>query len=260
MSRVMAIINQKGGVGKTTTSINLSAALALRGHKTLLVDLDPQAHSTIGLGAEPLADFGIQNVFLHKQPISELIVETPVMNLYLLPSHLRLDRAEQLLTPTMFKEASLHRALSALPHDSSFEYVIIDCRPSLGTLTINALYASQWIIVPIEASRYALEGFSDLTETIDVVKTSQENKEVNIRILLTKLDPRNRVTNDWVMGELEGYKDLILHSVIRRSEALNQANIVGKPIFAVKPNSSGAMDYNNLAEELCLQFQGYLDA
>jgi len=245
--RIISIINQKGGVGKTTTSINLSCGLAMKGHRTLLIDLDPQAHSTIGLGTEPGSfEYGIHNVFLDRIDIARCILETKVENLHLAPSHLRLDRAEQILSPELFKEAILHKAIEGL----DYEFIIIDCRPSLGTLTVNALYACNWIIVPVEMSRYALEGFADLMETVEIVKRAGKDHGVTIRILLTKFDQRNKITNDWVMGELEAHRDLIFHSIVHRNEALNQAHIVRSPIFICKPNSSGARDYKHLTEEV----------
>jgi chromosome partitioning protein len=246
-ARIISIINQKGGVGKTTTSINLSCGLALKGHRTLLIDLDPQAHSTIGLGIEPGSyELGIHNVFLDKVAISKCILETSIENLHMAPAHLRLDRAEQILSPELFKEAMLHNAIAGL----DYEFIVIDCRPSLGTLTVNALYACNWIIVPVEMSRYALEGFADLMETVEVVKRAGKDHGVTIRILFTKLDQRNKITNDWVLGELDAHKDLIFQTVIHRNEALNQAHIVRAPIFICKPNSTGARDYQQLTEEI----------
>jgi chromosome partitioning protein len=135
---ITAVINQKGGVGKTTTSINLSAGLALKGKKVLLIDLDPQAHTTIGVGIEPESfEFAIHDVLLQRKKIKDIILKTSIKNLDLVPSHIRLDRAEQQLNPEMFRETFLHKAIRNL----DYKYIIIDCRPTLGTLTINALFA-----------------------------------------------------------------------------------------------------------------------
>ena len=255
MSKIIAIINQKGGVGKTTTSINLASGFAMRGQRVLLIDLDPQAHSTIGLGIEPESyQFGIHDVLLKKKEIKEVILESKIENLFLAPSHILLDKVEYQLTPELFKETFLHKAIKNL---DEYDYIVMDCRPALGTLTINALYACNFIIVPCEIGRYALDGFSDLLETIDNVKSSNGvEKENFVRILLTKFDPRNKVSNDWVFNQLEPFKELIFKTIIRKSEALNQAHMVQKPIFTFSPSSSGAQDYEQLTNEfisLCHQ-------
>lgn len=247
MSKTLAIINQKGGVGKTTTSINLSCGLAMKGHKVLLIDLDPQAHSTIGLGIEPGSyQAALHDVLLRKKNIKEVVLKTKTDNLFLAPSNIRLDRAEQQLTPELFRETFLYKATKGLDYD----FIIIDCRPTLGTLTVNALYACNFIIVPCEMGRYALDGFSDLMETIENVKKNNgfEMKKF-VKILLTKFDARNKVSNDWVLSQLEPYKVLIFKTVIRKNEALNQAHMIQEPIYTASPNSSGAQDYENLTKE-----------
>ena len=247
MSLRTAIINQKGGTGKTTTSTNLSCGLALEGHKVLLIDLDPQAHSTIGLGFEPRSyEYAIHDVLVNKKDIKDVILKTKIDTLDLVPSNIRLDRAEQQLTPEMFKENRLHKAIRNLDYD----FILIDCRPALGTLTINALFTSNFILVPCEMARYSLEGFSDLMETIDTVKNNKgQNKEEFIRILLTKYDSRKSITNEWVFKQLEPYKAFLFDTVIRQSEALNQAHMAMEPIFTYDSKSHGAEDYKNLTKE-----------
>lgn len=247
MKRIIAVANQKGGVGKTTTSINFACALALRGKRVLLIDLDPQAHSTIGLGIEPgTYQYAIHDVMVNKKNIREVTLGTQVRGLDLVPSHIRLERAEQQLTPEMFKESRLHKAMRNLDYDC----VIIDCRPTLGTLTINALYACNFVLVPCEMSRYSLDGFSDLMETIESVKNSGgiESEKV-IRILLTRFDSRKSITNDWIIEQLRPYEALLFNTKIRQNEALNQAHIAMEPVFVFKPNSFGAQDYEQLAGE-----------
>jgi chromosome partitioning protein len=247
MQKIIAIINQKGGVGKTTTSINLACALARKGKQVLLIDMDPQAHSTIGLGIEPGSyQLAMHDVFVNRKDIKEIILKTPIEHLYLAPSHIKLDKAEHILAPEMFREAFLHKSIRGLQYD----FIVIDCRPTLGTLTINALYASNFIIVPCEVGRYALDGFSDLMEAIDKVKNNGgPDKEQYIRILLTRYDARNRVSNDWVLEQLAPYKTMLFQTIIRKNEALNQAHMAQEPIFIYKPDSTGAQDYEQLTNE-----------
>jgi len=243
---IIAIINQKGGVGKTTTSINFAAGLARQGKKTLLIDLDPQAHSTIGVGIEPESfTASISDVLARKKPIGETILSAKAENLFIVPSHIRLDKIEQQLAPELFRETFLKKAIDSL----DFAYIVIDCRPNLGTLTINALYAANFIIVPCEMGRYALDGFADLMETIEHVKNSDFNKADFIRILLTKYDIRNKISNDWVLQQLEPFKHLIMNTYIRRNEALNQSQMAQEPIFNFKLDSVGSQDYEQLVNE-----------
>jgi len=252
MNKTIAILNQKGGVGKTTTSINVSCCLANEGYSVLLVDLDPQAHSTIGLGFDPESyQYAIHDVLVNKVSIKDVILATAIDNLALIPSHIRLDRAEQLLTPEMFKETKLDNALKLVDYD----FIIIDCRPTLGTLTINALYTCDFILVPCEMSRFSLDGFSDFMETIDHVRKHEKiEKQKYIRILLNKFDSRKKITNDWVNEQLEPYKDMIFQTKIRQNEALNQAHMAMEPITSFKPSSTGAKDYEDLTKELLAQW------
>lgn len=247
MGRVVAITNQKGGVGKTTTAINFSSGLARKGHRVLLIDLDPQAHATIGLGVEPgTYQLAVHDVLVNKKDIREVILGTRFSGLFLAPSHIRLDRAEQQLIPEMYRESILQRALQGL----DFEFVVIDCRPTLGILTVNALKACDFIIVPCEVARYSLEGFADLMDTIGTVKSADGfSIEEQVRILLTKFDSRKSVSVEWVMHQLEPFREMVFETRIRQNEALNQAHMAMEPIFTFKANSFGAEDYRQLTEE-----------
>lgn len=247
MPRVIAITNQKGGVGKTTTAINFSCGLSRKGHKVLLVDLDPQAHATIGLGVEPgTYELAIHDVLVNKRDMGEVVLETKYAGLHLVPSHIRLDRAEQQLIPEMYRESILQRAMGGLDYD----FIVIDCRPTLGILTVNALKACDFIIVPCEMARYSLEGFADLMDTIVTVKSADGfDIETQVRILLTKYDSRKTVSIEWVMQQLEPFRGMLFQTKIRQNEALNQAHMAMEPIFHFKPNSFGAEDYWLLTEE-----------
>jgi len=179
----IAILNQKGGTGKTTTAINLSSGLAYKGKKTLLIDIDPQNHSTIGLGIE-INDqtLSISRVlFTHETLLKKIITKTYIKNLDIVPSHISLARTAEQMYSKLYKEATLNKAIQPIKKD--YDYIIIDCPPSLGVLTINALFASDLLIVPCQMSRYSLDGLSDLIDIVKAVKFTWNEKDKNMSYL-----------------------------------------------------------------------------
>jgi len=243
MAIVTAVANQKGGVGKTTTAINLSSGLARKGFKTLLIDLDPQAHSTIGLGVDRDAYiYAIDNVMLDEKEIYETVLKTDIENVDIIPSRLKLFSVENKLASEIFRERVLLEKISAV---TDYDHIVIDSSPTLGSLTINALYASDIILVPCEVSRYSLEGFGDLRATIAKLK----NGNHRLHIFLTKFKATTTRTNEWMMEELKQVSDLLMDTRIRQNESINQASIAQKPIYSYASRSAGSQDYTALTEE-----------
>jgi chromosome partitioning protein len=247
---LVSIINQKGGTGKTTTTINLGAALAYLGFSTLLVDLDPQGHTTIGLGIDPdsFMESMAEVMSVPKKPVSDITLLTYVPGLCLAPAHIHLAPVAEQIYSRIFREAILYQALQGLPYD----FILIDCPPSLGVLTINALYACDLIMIPCQISRYSLDGLADLLTTVEHVKALKPQdlfKGDLFRILLTMYDRRNRVTNQYVLEEIKPYWSKTFQTIIMKNEALNQSQIAQKAVFDFDPESSGSMDYHNLAVE-----------
>lgn len=249
MGKIIAIANQKGGVGKTTTSVNLGAGLAQMGKKVLLVDIDAQGNATTGVGIEKSElDQCIYNVLVEDTAVQEVIKKTATENLDVLPATIQLAGAEIELVPTISREVRLQRALQ--PVRTEYDYVIIDCPPSLGLLTINALTAADSVIIPVQCEYYALEGLSQLLNTVRLVQ-KHLNKNLAIQgVLLTMLDARTNLGIQ-VIDEVKKYfRDKVYRSIIPRNVRLSEAPSHGKPIMQYDAKSRGAEVYIDLAEEV----------
>lgn len=248
-TKVVAIANQKGGVGKSTTAINLGAYLAVEGKKVLVVDLDPQSNATSGLGIGPYLDGQqIYDVLIGEVPIKEIIVPTTTEGLDIAPSSLRLAGAEVELVSMLSRESRLRKSLE--PVKGEYDIILIDCPPSLGQLTVNALTAADEVIIPIQCEYYALEGLVLLLRTIEKIKVYL-NSDLRIGgILLTMHDARTNISRQ-VMDEVRRqYPRETFQTVIPRNVRLSEAPSYGKPISQYDPHSRGAMAYHELAKEV----------
>lgn len=248
--RVIAIVNQKGGTGKTTSAVNLSAALALKGKKVLLIDLDPQASSSYWYNFKKLGQ-GLIDVFLEDKPIEEAIFETPYQGLYLLPSSPLLVRVEKNLASEVGSELILKSRVEQMKQH--FDYLIFDCPPNLGTLSLNALSAAEEVLIPVETRVMALHGLVQLLNTIKLVQTRLNPKLKVCGVLPCRADFRNNHSKD-VMDQLQSrFPTSVLKSYIRENIKLAEASLHLKPITAYDPKSHGAEDYLQLAQELLEQ-------
>ncbi|MGH3117167.1 MAG: AAA family ATPase [Gaiellales bacterium] len=254
-TRIIAVANQKGGVGKTTTVVNLGAWLALQGAKVLLVDLDPQANATSGVGVDPRrATSNIYRILIEGEPFDDAIEATATRNLYCVPSTIDLAGAEIELVAVFSRELKLRRALEGLAGE--FDYVLIDCPPSLGLLTINGLAAATELIVPIQCEYYALEGLGQLLKNVQLVRSSLNPRLLLAGIVLTMHDRRTRLS-DQVADQVRGhFTGRVYDTVIPRSVRLSEAPSFGQPIALYDPGSRGSEAYRALAFEVALQSAG----
>jgi chromosome partitioning protein len=245
--RVLVVSNQKGGVGKTTTAISLGAALVERGQRVLIIDLDPQANATSGLGVDKDQP-GTYGVLLKEQPISDSIVHTEVEGLDLLPSGPEMAGAEVELVPLMAREFRLRHALRAAA--DVYDTVIVDCPPSLGLLTVNALAAGDGVLVPVQCEYYALEGLAQLLATIDAVRQRLNERLEVLAIVLTMEDRRNRLSMQVIEEVRNHFPKLVARTRIPRTVRLAEAPSFGKPISVYDPQSRAAKAYGDLAREV----------
>ena len=249
MGRILAITNQKGGVGKTTTSVNLSACLAQIGKKTLLVDIDPQGNATSGVGIDKSEiDQCVYDVLVEDVEANQVIKETKIENLDVIPASIQLAGAEIELVPTISREVRLKRALDEIV--DQYDYIIIDCPPSLGLLTLNALTAADAVLIPVQCEYYALEGLSQLLSTVRIVQ-KHLNEELKIEgVLLTMFDARTNLGIQ-VIDEVKKYfQDKVYRTIIPRNVRLSEAPSHGEPIIIYDPKSRGAEVYIELAKEV----------
>jgi chromosome partitioning protein len=249
LPRVIAIANQKGGVGKTTTTVNLGAALAELDYRTLVVDLDPQGNATTGLGINyRTLDHNMYDVLLHDVPIEDCIEPTEVRNLFVAPASLDLAGAEIELVPAFSRESRLKRALAEVLDD--YDYVLIDCPPSLGLLTVNGLVAATELMVPIQCEYYALEGLAQLTRNVDLVR-SNLNHDLHISaIVLVMYDSRTKLAEQVVREVRSHFGSKVCRNMIPRNVRLSEAPSYGQPITTFDPSSRGAVAYRELAREV----------
>lgn len=249
MAKIIAVANQKGGVGKTTTAVNLSACLASIGQRVLLVDSDPQGNATSGLGVEKgNLDECIYNVLVEDAEAEKVIRSTALENLDVIPATIQLSGAEIELVPTISREVRLKRALSSV--EAKYDYIFIDCPPSLGLLTINALTAAHSVIIPVQCEYYALEGLSQLLNTVRLV---QKHLNTNLEIegvLLTMLDARTNLGIQVIEEVKKYFREKVFQTIIPRNVRLSEAPSHGKPIILYDNKSRGAEVYLELAKEV----------
>jgi chromosome partitioning protein len=248
-ARIFAVANQKGGVGKTTTAINLGAALAELGHRVLIVDLDPQGNASTGLGIDPRNfDYSMYDVLLHDVSLDDCIEPTSIKNLFLAPSTIDLAGAEIELVPALSREHRLRKAIDPVRED--FAFVFIDCPPSLGLLTLNGLTAATEVLVPIQCEYYALEGVSQLSRNVELVRSNLNPTLAVSTIVLTMYDARTKLSDSVVNEVRAHFGAIVCRNVIPRTVRISEAPSFGEPITVHDPTSRGAIAYRELAKEV----------
>lgn len=247
MCKIVSIANQKGGVGKTTTAVNLSTIIAKKGKKVLLIDADPQGNATSGLGIDKDLELSIYDVLANDTTIEETLQETSIENLMLCPSNISLAGAEIELVSMMSREQRLKEKLETIKE--KFDYIFIDCPPSLGLVTLNSFTASDSVLIPVQCEYFALEGLGQLLNTVNLVK-KHLNKEIEIEgALLTMYDIRTNLSNQVVKEVKKYFENKVYKTVIPRNVRLSEAPSYGMPITVYDPRSKGAKSYIKFAKE-----------
>ena len=255
MGKIIAVVNQKGGVGKTTTAVNLAACLSILEHKTLLIDADPQANASIAVGVEEKdVEFCIYDTLMGNQYLSDIIKQTTTPNLDVIPSHIDLVGAEIEMVSIDRREYRLRDALQSFKNE--YEFIIIDCAPSLGLITVNAMVAADSVIIPVQCEYFALEGLGKLLNTIRIVQNGM-NPQLGIEgILLTMYDARTAHSNAVVADVKQYCKSVVFDTVISRNVRISEAHSNSLPIILYDVKSKGTINYLNLAKEILLK-NGY---
>lgn len=249
LPRVIAVANQKGGVGKTTTTVNLGACLAELGFRTLVIDLDPQGNASTGLGIENRGlETSMYHVIMHDVPLEDCVEPSAVKNLFVAPASLDLAGAEIELVPAFSRENRLRRAIESVLDD--YDYVLIDCPPSLGLLTVNGLNAATEVLVPIQCEYYALEGLGQLLRNVDLVKRNLNPRLEVSTIVCVMYDARTKLADQVVHEVREHFGEKVCRTVVPRTVRLSEAPSFGQPIITFDPTSRGAVAYREVAKEV----------
>ena len=248
MGKIISVANQKGGVGKTTTTVNLSTILAKKGKKVLLIDTDPQGNVTSGLGVSKDVELSVYDILIGDTEFDETLQETAIKNLKVCPSNISLAGAEVQLVSMMSREQRLKTKLDKIK--DQYDYILIDCPPSLGLVTLNAFTASDSVLIPVQCEYFALEGLGQLLNTVNLVK-KHLNKNLEIEgALLTMYDARTNLSNQVVKEVKKYFEDKVYKTVIPRNVRLSEAPSYGMPITVYDPRSKGAKAYEKFAKEL----------
>jgi chromosome partitioning protein len=249
LPRIIAVANQKGGVGKTTTAVNLGAALAELGYRVLIVDLDPQANATTGVGIDARSfELSMYDVLMRDAKMEDTVEPTSMKNLFIAPATIDLAGAEIELVPTFSRELKLRRALESIAGD--FDYTLVDCPPSLGLITVNGLAAADEVLVPIQCEYYALEGLGQLLRNVELVKNNLNEGLKLTTIVLTMYDGRTKLAEQVAEEVRSHFGNRVCRNVIPRTVRISEAPSFGQPITAFDPGSRGAIAYRELAKEV----------